>query len=641
MPSDIFIFRGALVFTLLLTAVMILRREVKLNVAVGMHGLEKRVDEQGDKHVLVDGQEVDGKEMFMWMAPFDGSGFGSEAANILQALVTQGKLDPGNLWIDATQDKSSGCDSLVVSEAQRAILQPAMQKWRDWRSQHDHGAIGVVVCHSLPPFWVTSHGDASEWSSCAPCPPIGSQVGVRIGRAMVETDRYHEKFVKMASDMDEIWVPSQFSRDVLASSGLDRAKIKLIPIPIDTNRFNPQSVEPARLPMGEPLLTTSETQGYKLRGSASATAGHDLVDKGRPFVFLSTFKWEPRKGWDTLIEAFVSAFKASDNVALYILTKPSGGQGLADIRNQVKDHFKSIKKHLKVKVLPVIQVIVSRLSSEDYVRVYKAADCYVTASRGEGWGMPITEAMSMGLPIISTNWSGSADIINTSYAWPISYTLEPVERPANDPVWWFEDSKWARANVTELAEEMKYAFLHQEECREKGKIARRVAEEKYSIAAVASVIDPELDRVRKVGRAKKFEAERVMKSHNEAKIDSWHELEIKEARQLEGWRENGYKGFEEDYFEKYEAYFNQKLKAPDSLNDKLKASVTRLSQSLDSSRVNEVLKRNGYYDDDHIDWKDEGKGKGGGEEGIDLFTFPPGFQEKLDGDRWGSDMIEM
>ena len=41
----------------------------------------------------------------------------------------------------------------------------------------------------------------------------------------------------------------------------------------------------------------------------------------KPFVFISTFKWELRKGWDRLVEAFLAEFSSQDNVELYILTK--------------------------------------------------------------------------------------------------------------------------------------------------------------------------------------------------------------------------------------------------------------------------------------------------------------------------------
>jgi glycosyltransferase involved in cell wall biosynthesis len=42
----------------------------------------------------------------------------------------------------------------------------------------------------------------------------------------------------------------------------------------------------------------------------------------------------------------------------------------------------------------------------DFPRFYKAGDAVVLPTRGEGWGRPQVEAMAMGLPVISTNWSG-------------------------------------------------------------------------------------------------------------------------------------------------------------------------------------------------------------------------------------------
>ena len=36
-------------------------------------------------------------------------------------------------------------------------------------------------------------------------------------------------------------------------------------------------------------------------------------------------------------------------------------------------------------------MISSHLEAEDYARMYRASDCYVIPTRGEGWGMPITE----------------------------------------------------------------------------------------------------------------------------------------------------------------------------------------------------------------------------------------------------------
>jgi len=53
--------------------------------------------------------------------------------------------------------------------------------------------------------------------------------------------------------------------------------------------------------------------------------------------------------------------------------------------------------------------------------MYHSADAFVLPTRGEGWGVPIAEAMSMALPVIVTNFSGP-----TAYATPDNSYLIPI-----------------------------------------------------------------------------------------------------------------------------------------------------------------------------------------------------------------------
>lgn len=43
----------------------------------------------------------------------------------------------------------------------------------------------------------------------------------------------------------------------------------------------------------------------------------------RPFVFLSVFKWEGRKGMDILLDAFWTVFSRADNVRCSLSPDPS------------------------------------------------------------------------------------------------------------------------------------------------------------------------------------------------------------------------------------------------------------------------------------------------------------------------------
>src|SRR5213075_1191816 len=58
--------------------------------------------------------------------------------------------------------------------------------------------------------------------------------------------------------------------------------------------------------------------------------------------------------------------------------------------------------------------------------LYAAADAYVLASRGEGWGRPYMEALAVGLPTIAANWAGNLEFMRPEPSWLVDGELVPV-----------------------------------------------------------------------------------------------------------------------------------------------------------------------------------------------------------------------
>lgn len=71
---------------------------------------------------------------------------------------------------------------------------------------------------------------------------------------MAETFPYNVEFVNECRRMDEIWVPSKFSRDTLIASGVEPEKLRILPIAVDVSAFDPVAFAPLKLPFGERML---------------------------------------------------------------------------------------------------------------------------------------------------------------------------------------------------------------------------------------------------------------------------------------------------------------------------------------------------------------------------------------------------
>eukprot|EP00434_Breviolum_minutum_P026752 symbB.v1.2.023644.t3/scaffold2178.1/size86794/7 len=73
------------------------------------------------------------------------------------------------------------------------------------------------------------------------------------------------------------------------------------------------------------------------------------------------------------------------------------------------------------------------LNSSDIPKLFKAVDGFILPTHGEGWGLPLIEAMASGIPTISTGWGGQMDFMNDENSWPVSYDL--VESPTMGARW--------------------------------------------------------------------------------------------------------------------------------------------------------------------------------------------------------------
>lgn len=182
-----------------------------------------------------------------------------------------------------------------------------------------------------------------------------------------------------------------------------------------------------------------------------------------------------RKGTDVLIKAFMQGLPKKDypNARLYIKTLPLGGIG--SMWFMTKKEFEEDGR---------IDFCVDSFSPEELIQqFFKKIDCFVFPTRGEGWGLPVMEAMSTGLPVICTNWSGTSDFMTEDTAYRLGYEIVDVPRD-KDLVYpkhlQARGQQWAEPNLDELIERMRYAYNHREEGKEMGKRASKHVQENFN-----------------------------------------------------------------------------------------------------------------------------------------------------------------
>ena len=169
------------------------------------------------------------------------------------------------------------------------------------------------------------------------------------------------------------------------------------------------------------------------------------------YRFLSIFKWEARKGWDVLLRAYLREFSSQDDVSLHILT-----HGYHSTRSEESALREFIHQNsLNRTDLPKLTLITQHIPTQQLPRLYKAADAFVLPSRGEGWGRPHVEAMSMGLPIISTYWSGPTEFMTPNNSFPLNIEPDLVPLPKDSA---FQGHKWAEPSESHLRYLMRYLY---------------------------------------------------------------------------------------------------------------------------------------------------------------------------------------
>jgi glycosyltransferase involved in cell wall biosynthesis len=245
----------------------------------------------------------------------------------------------------------------------------------------------------------------------------------RIGYTMLEVDGIPADWIVQANALDELWVPSSFNRQGFLDSGL-KVPIFVMPLGVNPDFFNPR------------------VRAYR---------------PSSRYTFLSVFEWGERKAAETLLRAYGRAFSRQDDVLL--LLKVINTDPGVDVQQQIR------ALDLPSGGPPVAMIYNQDLPTHQMGSLYRSADCFVLPTRGEGWGMPIIEAMACGLPAIATDWSAQTDFMNQENAYPL-HVGRLIPAVAKCP--YYEGFRWADPDEEHLVELMRHVYANRDEAAAKG-----------------------------------------------------------------------------------------------------------------------------------------------------------------------------
>jgi glycosyltransferase involved in cell wall biosynthesis len=263
----------------------------------------------------------------------------------------------------------------------------------------------------------------------------------------------------LARDVDEVWVPSRFVRDCCVQSGIPADRLHVVPLGVDPALFRPGG--PRR-----PLKTTKR------------------------FRFLFVGGTIARKGFDLLLRAYADCFTDRDDVCLVVKDLGAG----SFYRGQTAGGL--IAEHRRRPGAAEVEYIDRDLSGEELAGLYVACDCLVHPYRGEGFGLPVAEAMACGLPVIVTGYGAALDFCDQRTAYLLPTSTRPLARNLVGDLETVDVPWLAEPDPEALRQALRHVVANPDEAHVRGAAAAELIRTQFTWDHTADVVERRLRGLR-------------------------------------------------------------------------------------------------------------------------------------------------
>lgn len=266
-----------------------------------------------------------------------------------------------------------------------------------------------------------------------------------------ELPEFPDAWMPAFSSYNEVWCPSEFTRLSLEMKS---------PIPV--------------IRMPHAIAFERPVGNFRARFRLPA-------DK---FLFLFIYdlnSYSARKNPGAVITAFRQSGLAGAHAALVVKVQNVAGNesDFAALQAAVAD-------------LPGTVLISDTLTRAEIYQLESACDCFVSLHRAEGFGLSVAECMFLGKPVISTNWSATAEYVSAENGCPVDARIVTLAQNHGP---YMKGSVWAEADVDQAAAWMQKISGDPALAARLGAAARDTMEQRFSPAAIGARYRQRLENI--------------------------------------------------------------------------------------------------------------------------------------------------
>jgi glycosyltransferase involved in cell wall biosynthesis len=283
-----------------------------------------------------------------------------------------------------------------------------------------------------------------------------------IGYYAWETSRIPSRWVEGVISMNEAWVPTLHNIEAAQKAGV---KIPMFVLP--------HAIEDPIVTDNLPILKRIPDQDFK---------------------FYSIFQFSERKNPEALILAYLQEFSRDEPVILVLKT-----YWLTDSerdREYLRTQILSLKNQVNKRNHPKIILIDSMLTPIELEALHHKCHCYITTARGEGFGLPVFEAMARGNPVIAPRYSAFEEYLSPKRSYLLDVDSNyPVTGMGNFSSLYEGTMTWSNVEISTVRKAMREVFENQSRAKEIGAAGQSWVETNLSLEAIGTVMKSRLEAI--------------------------------------------------------------------------------------------------------------------------------------------------